>query len=126
MTTIKDVENFDQILKIELIESGKENVIEMFNRLSLIDRIKYVGPNRTFEIDRSPNDPLYSPITSVNGQWCHNAIQSEYAWNVKTCSSNARIGVIDTGIAIHTDLIDNLTPGLDFFNMVDGDPGVSF
>ena len=57
VTTIKDVDNFEQILKIELIESGKENVIEMINRLSLIDGIKYVGPNRTFEIDRSPNDP---------------------------------------------------------------------
>ena len=57
VTTIKDVENFEQILKIELIESGKENVIEMIKRLSLIDGIKYVGPNRTFEIDRSPNDP---------------------------------------------------------------------
>lgn len=67
VTTIKDVDNFEQILKIELIESGKENVIEMINRLSLIDGIKYVGPNRTFEIDRSPNDPLYSPITSVDG-----------------------------------------------------------
>ena len=125
VTTIKDVENFEQILKIELIESGKENVIEMINRLSLIDGIKYVGPNRTFEIDRSPNDPLYSPITSVNGQWCHNAIQSENAWNFTTGSSNVRIGVIDTGIAIHTDLIDNLAPGLDFFNMVDGEPGVA-
>ena len=125
VTTIKDVENFEQILKIELIESGKENVIEMIKRLSLIDGIKYVGPNRTFEIDRSPNDPLYSPITSVNGQWCHNAIQSENAWNFTTGSSNVRIGVIDTGIAIHTDLIDNLAPGLDFFNMVDGEPGVA-
>lgn len=125
VTTIKDVDNFEQILKIELIESGKENVIEMINRLSLIDGIKYVGPNRTFEIDRSPNDPLYSPITSVDGQWCHNAIQSENAWNFTTGSSNVRIGVIDTGIAIHTDLIDNLAPGLDFFNMVDGEPGVA-
>ena len=125
VTTIKDVDNFEQILKIELIESGKENVIEMIKRLSLIDGIKYVGPNRTFEIDRSPNDPLYSPITSVNGQWCHNAIQSENAWNFTTGSSNVRIGVIDTGIAIHTDLIDNLAPGLDFFNMVDGEPGVA-
>lgn len=125
ITTITDTANFEQILKIRLIESGKAKVIEMINRLSLIDGIKYAGPNKVFEIERMPNDPLYSPISSVNGQWCHNTLQSENAWNFTTGSSNVRIGVIDTGISNHTDLVDNLAPGLDFFNMVDGEPGVA-
>ena len=125
VATITDINNFEQILKIKLIESGKQKVIDMINRLSLVEGIKYVGPNRIFEIDRTPNDPLYTPNTSVNGQWCHNTIQSENAWNFLTGSSNVRIGVIDTGISNHTDLRDNLVQGLDFFNMVDGEPGVA-
>lgn len=68
ITTVTDVANFEQILKIKLKEPGKQNVINMINRLTLIDGIKYAGPNRIFEIEKTPNDPLYSPITSVNGQ----------------------------------------------------------
>lgn len=125
VTTITDTNNFEQIFKIKLKQSGKQKVIDMINRLSLVEGIKYAGPNRIFEIERVPNDPLYSPNTSVNGQWCHNILQSENAWNFSTGSSNVRIGVIDTGVANHTDLSDNLAPGLDFFNMVNGEPGVA-
>lgn len=124
ITTVTDVANFEQILKIKLKEPGKQNVINMINRLALIDGIKYAGPNRIFEIEKTPNDPLYSPITSVNGQWCHNNLQSENAWDFTTGSSNVRIGVIDTGISSHTDLVDNLAPGLDFVNMVENNPGI--
>jgi Na+-transporting NADH:ubiquinone oxidoreductase subunit NqrE len=50
ITTIIDIENFEQILKIKLSNPGKENVINMINELSLINGIKYAGPNRYLKV----------------------------------------------------------------------------
>lgn len=70
VNTLNDINAFEQILKIELINPGKENVINMINQLSLIHGIKYVGANRRLTVDVVPNDPLYSSyVSEIDSQW---------------------------------------------------------
>ena len=124
VSTIKNKENFEQILEIKLKYPSKENVIEMIEELILLDGIKYAGPNRYFSIEEVPNDPLYSTTIPSGGQWAHNNIQSENAWDFTTGNRNVRIGVIDTGVSSHPDLNANLDTGFDFVYMIDEDtPG---
>ncbi len=126
VTTILDIDNFEQILKIKLVNPGKENVINMINELSLIKGIKYAGPNRYLQVQQHPNDPLYtSSISDLKGQWAHENIDSESAWDFSTGNSDIRIGVIDSGVALHEDLNVNVATGYDFVNMIkDGTPGL--
>ncbi len=125
ITTIIDIENFEQILKIKLSNPGKENVINMINELSLINGIKYAGPNRYLKVEQQPNDPLYSStISDLKGQWAHGNIDSELAWNFTTGIDEVRVGVIDSGVSIHGDLNANVVTGYDFTNMIDDEtPG---
>ena len=124
VSTINNKENFEQILEIKLKYSSKENVIEMIEELILLDGVKYAGPNRYFSIEEVPNDPLYPTTIPSGGQWAHNNIQSENAWDFTTGNRNIRIGVIDTGVSSHPDLNANLDNGFDFVYMIDEDtPG---
>ena len=42
------------------------------------------------------------------------AIHIKQVWNFTTGSSEIRVGIIDSGIATHTDLINNTVSGKDF------------
>ena len=124
VNTLNDINAFEQILKIELINPGKENVINMINQLSLIPGIKYVGANRRLTVDVVPNDPFYSSnVSEIDSQWAHRNIDSELAWDFSTGTSKVRVGVIDSGVSNHFDLKDNLTTGYDFTKMVNNEPG---
>ena len=97
----------------------------MINELSLINGIKYAGPNRYLKVEQQPNDPLYSStISDLNGQWAHDNIDSELAWNFSTGNNEVRVGVIDSGVFSHGDLNANVITGYDFTNMIDDEtPG---
>ncbi len=122
----EDLDNQEQILKINLSENTKENVIEVIKQLEIVDGIKYAGPNRIFELDTIPNDPFYSnSINSLLGQWGLQKIESNLAWDFTTGTESVRIGIIDTGIADHPDLNANVVGGGDFVTMKNGTtPGI--
>lgn len=129
-----DVENFRQIIKIELPTDNKENVLKVIKELENIEGIKYAGPNYyEYPSDISntaffenlnntcadnenspesvnPNDP------SFESQWGLTKIQAQNAWDISYGSHSVRVGVIDTGISNHPDLNGNLTSGWDFYN----------
>lgn len=63
-SSIADVDNFEQILKITLLENSKQNVLNVIEKLSQIEGVKYAGPNRIFKVGRTPNDPLYTHLTT--------------------------------------------------------------
>ena len=113
-----DKENFHQILKIELKEKSKENAIKAIKQLEKIDGILWAGPN-------SYDSPYAQPTIIANGdrypaQWgLHDTygIKAEQAWDITTgIRSNVRVGVIDSGIASHSDLNANVIGGWDFVN----------
>jgi hypothetical protein len=128
-----DEKNFEQVLQLTLLISSKENVLSAIKKLEKIDGIKFAGPNRYLELERIPNDPLFSHNSDPEwNQWGLEKIQVPQAWDITTGSHNIRVGIIDTGIgnivngqANHPDLNANLVAlGGDFVTMTNNLPGL--
>lgn len=103
--------NFHQILQVNLVNSSKQLVVDTIHMLDNIDGVLYAGPDYySGEPGIIPNDSYYS------SQWGLNKINAEEAWNITTGNSSVYVGVMDTGIAIHSDIGYNLTDGWDCAN----------
>lgn len=63
--------------------------------------------------DALSNDAYLALQWSVTGT---NNIDLINAWNLTTGNSDIRVGVIDSGIANHSDLNVNVVEGYDFYN----------
>lgn len=119
-----DEENFNQILKIELTERSKENVISVIRQLEKVDGILAVEPNyiyRSALLPPSATAPTtgahrYPNLWGIHG---NRGIQAEGAWNITTGVRNSvRVGVIDSGMDNHADIAANrVNEGGDFVNM---------
>ncbi|MBO5046046.1 MAG: S8 family serine peptidase [Clostridia bacterium] len=110
-----DKEKFHQILKLELEHHDKEYVLETVEKISEMDGIACASPNYIGELAATANDPEYYAQWGLRGA---RGIGIASAWNIETGSSAVRVGVIDSGISWHEDLIGNLGEGESF---VDGD-----
>lgn len=107
--SLVNTDNFKQILSIELAKPGKENVLEAISELEKLNMVWAAVPDYNYEIveDYTPNDPYFR-----NGsQWGTKKISAESAWNVTTGNSNIKVGIMEAGIASHSDLNANVQPG---------------
>ena len=103
-----------QILWLKLPGDSKENVVKAIRHLEKIEGIKYAGPGYYEWPDTTePNDPDYGSQWGLSGT---HGIQAPAAWDITIGTSKVRVGIIDTGIAEHPDLIANLDSGKDFYN----------
>ena len=75
--------------------------------------VAYAEPNRWYHAFAAPNDKLY-PL-----QWDAQAMNLPTAWNTTTGKA-VTVGVVDTGIVQHPDLLPKILPGLDL--VTDGTP----
>lgn len=135
---LTNIENFHQIVKITLAETGREQVLQAIERVETLEFIKCAEPNYRIPLESealelfaeniasqteisvlntnslTPNDPYFSQ------QYNLTKIQVPKAWDITTGSSSVKIGIIDSGIANHPDLTNNtksnLKSGWDFFN----------
>lgn len=107
-----DETNFRQILKLVLKTDDKENVLQVIRELEKIDGIVYAGPNYTCAKPAA----TFSNDTDLDTQWWLSNIQITEAWDITTGNVNVCVGVIDSGIAAHDDLSDNVGVGWDFVN----------
>lgn len=112
-----DKDNFRQILKIELAEKSKKNVLNTIRKLEKIDGVLWAGANEYDQPDTLPeasNGIRYPQLWGLHGT---NGINVEGAWDYTT-GGIVTVGVIDSGIAEHADLEGNLmaSSGWDFFN----------
>lgn len=103
-----DLDRFKQILKLELQYHDKNYVQQAVEEISKLKGVEAVTPNYFGEFCATANDTDYSR------QWGLQDINIESAWDITTGSKAIRVGVIDTGIAPHPDLIDNLASGWNF------------
>lgn len=93
------VDTYNQIITLELQETGKENVLAAIKELEKRSDVKYAGPDYILSISAYPNDN-YSLNDSVIEQ-----IELPDAWDINTGSSSVIVGVLDTGIlSSHPDL----------------------
>lgn len=88
----KIIENYNQILCIDLKQKGKEEVLYAISALRTRSDVIYVGPNyKVYPCDTSSNNSYFE-------QWAHEKIQIEQAWDIEEGTSNIIVGIIDSGI----------------------------
>ena len=106
-----DTENFHQILKLELENQSKEYVLQVVEEVSKLDGVEAVTPNYIGEFCATANDSKYYSQWGIRGP---NGINIEAAWDINMGSDVVRVGIVDTGISQHEDLIGNLGTGWNF------------
>lgn len=101
---------FRRILKLELAEKSKENVLRSINLLEKRNDVLSASPNYIGEyLTNTPNDPLYTQ----GNQWAIDKIELPQAWNIATGSSNVLVGIVDSGIdRDHPDLQNRINQQL--------------
>lgn len=108
-------DEFHQIFKIDLSEHSKENVLNEIHKYENMEGVLWVGPNyydEPLELPIATDGTRYSNLWGLFDSGC----QAQSAWNITMGSKDVRVGVIDTGIANHSDLSANLLSGWDFYN----------
>lgn len=106
--------DFRQILKINLNTNTKQDVINVIKKIELLDEVLYVGPNYISEgASVTTDDPYLSYQWGLVGS---NGIDVENAGEFSVGNNAIRVGVIDSGIASHEDLNDNVVEGYDYYN----------
>lgn len=113
LTNFYSNNDFNQILLIRLSTKDKNSVLSLMRSISTINGIKYVEPNMQTTITTIPNDPYYSKQWALNES---NGINAVDAWKFSDEISTVNVGIIDTGIINHPDLINILNVGWDFHN----------
>ncbi|MDR3021351.1 MAG: S8 family serine peptidase, partial [Clostridiales bacterium] len=97
-----------RILQLELLNPSKENVLETISVLGKNVDVLSAEPNYITEINKTPNNPLYS-----REQWALQHIDMPVAWDVNTNASKLTVGVMDTGIdATHPSLVNRINTSL--------------
>ncbi len=101
-------EDFRQILKIELEEHSKQNVLNAIHYMEHIDGILNVSPCHILAGNSLPlcsSGLRYPNQWGIHGQY---GINAESSWEITRGSDLVRVGIIDTGVYFHSDLIGNI------------------
>jgi len=104
---------YQAIYIITLPIHDKNKVLEAIHTLEKIDGIDSAYPNYYYPAVLTPDDPEYTQQWGLHGT---HGIQAPQAWDINTGSASTRIGIVDSGIANHPELTQNLTTGWDFVN----------
>lgn len=104
---------FKQVLKINLNEKSKDNVLGLIKIIEQYDEVICAEPNYYFSPEAIPDDTMISKQWSLIGD---NGIDMTKSWDFAVGTRDIRVGVLDTGIINHNDLNDNLTAGYDFYH----------
>jgi hypothetical protein len=112
-----DVNNFRRIVKLELLEPSKKNVLKAIEFLEKRDDIRSAEPNYIGEFTLTPNDPARVD------QWALNYLQLPSTWSLSTGLSTVRVGIADSGIdRNHPDLAGRINETLSRDHSGGGNP----
>jgi len=127
--SVIEQEGHKDIVVLELETKGKQNVLDTIKQLEELDFVESAEPNYLFSPDDILADDsavMYADSREEQSQFPNDIYRSyQYAldkisiedvWRVTTGSSTVRVGVIDSGIASHSELNANVTTGWDFVN----------
>lgn len=102
---------FNQVIEIQLNEKNKSLVLEVIKELEKLDFIKSASPNYVVQPTYIPSEPDIGLLWGID---YFDGINVYDAWDIERSKSSVRVGVMDTGIATHEDLV--VVQGYDFFN----------
>lgn len=114
--TFLNTENFRQVLKLELEEPSKQNVLELVRSLEQVKGVLSASPSHTFQNYSLPscsNGARYQDLWGLHGEY---GINAEAAWGITTGNGLVRVGIIDTGVDSHNDLADNIVESWNVFS----------
>jgi len=103
--------SYQSIYKITLPTHDKALIQTTINILKQNPQIEYATPDYLLTPALVPNDEYYEFQWGLNTT---HGIKAPQAWDISTGSQNIRVGVIDSGIASHSDLDANVATGYDF------------
>jgi len=90
----------------------RKDAKQLADELSSNPAVEYAEPNYLSYISLTPHEEYLA------FQWGPNVIHASTAWDSETGDPGVVIGVIDTGVDLdHEDLQDNLVPGQDFVDI---------
>ena len=129
-------ENFRNILSLKIPQTGKQAVLDAIQKLESNPIVKSAEPNNILKIPEEPEEtelpeelpknPILAPFSAraatpndpyYSKQYALQKISAPAAWNITTGSRYVKVGIIDSGIALHSDLNSNVTGGKDFVNI---------
>lgn len=100
-------DGFHQIFKVDLLDPSKENVLQEIHKYENMEGVLWVGPNyydEPFELPIAVGGEKYSDLWGLSEIGC----QAQSAWSITAGNNEVRVGIIDSGIANHSDLNLNL------------------
>ncbi len=114
MSKIEKIEGYDNCHGYSIV-LHQRNIFYMtyaIEKIKEIPGVINVFPWISSGYTAVPSDPSYS----LDEQWGLDNINIEKVWDFSTGASDFVVGIVDSGISSHPDLVDNLIPGKDFYN----------
>ena len=103
-----NVAEFRRILKLTLLDKGKENIIQAIKQLEARDDVICAQPSYHGSIDATYPNEYYS--LSFPDKWAIDKIGLPNAWDKATGSSYVIVAVADTGIySVHPELTNRIS-----------------
>jgi len=101
--------SFRQILLLTLNKNSKQNIVNTIRQLEELDFVLLAEPNYQLTLLSASSNPPDDPLLSQ--QWGLDTINALAAWESYNPNvPDVKVAVIDTGIAFHEDLDDNVDP----------------
>lgn len=109
------IDNYKEIYEIKLDIEETEDLQYIMNEIYSLPGVYFVEPSYKLEVKKGSNDPLFvdGELWGLNGT---NGVKANDAWDITTGSKDVRVGIIDTGILEHEDLVGNLTSGWNVYS----------